>query len=185
MEKHLMAKKIAEVEKILQTMNNATNKIIIEMNNRIDNLNQNWQKRLQYHNEKWKNDKHTTHSTSVTETRSSRDIQIESSRNVSDAIRQTERRLFEITDRLASVEKMEQKLEEIIKILKRRPYNQSEIITSPIDNLQISESENVDLTRLTRSMPNGSISNIPHFYGVIEMTETYFMVLSISFEKEI
>lgn len=61
----------------------------------------------------------------LTKTRSSNDI--------NDVIWRTERRMLELTDRLAPIQKMEQKLEEIIDVLKKAPCYQS--ILSSTDNL--------------------------------------------------
>ncbi|VDN38048.1 unnamed protein product [Gongylonema pulchrum] len=54
MERHLMSKKITELNNVLEKINGATNKVMIEMDNRVDDLNRDWQKRLQSQNFKWK-----------------------------------------------------------------------------------------------------------------------------------
>ncbi|VBB29319.1 unnamed protein product [Acanthocheilonema viteae] len=163
MERHLMSKKIAELEKILQKINDATNKIIIEMNNRIDDLNREWQERLQNENVKWKNDMHASYKycNKLTESKSSHEI--------NNGLWRMERRLVELTDRLSSIQKMEQKLEEIIAILRMNHCYQS---FAANDKLPISGNESVVSTAKTAQ----NMQNDLNFYGVVEITENYSMV---------
>ncbi|KAL4003342.1 hypothetical protein ACH3XW_7215 [Acanthocheilonema viteae] len=164
MERHLMSKKIAELEKILQKINDATNKIIIEMNNRIDDLNREWQERLQNENVKWKNDMHASYKycNKLTESKSSHEI--------NNGLWRMERRLVELTDRLSSIQKMEQKLEEIIAILRMNHCYQS---FAANDKLPISGNESVVSTAKTAQ----NMQNDLNFYGVVEITENYSMCL--------
>uniref|UniRef100_A0A0R3RW70 Tektin n=1 Tax=Elaeophora elaphi TaxID=1147741 RepID=A0A0R3RW70_9BILA len=175
MERHLMSKKIAELEKILQKINDATNEIIIEINNRVDDLNRDWQERLQNENAKWKNDMQASHKyfnrkgitqlcNSLTKIKSSREVN-------NDGMWRVERRLLELTDRLAPIQKMEQKLEEIIEILRRDRLHQ---LIASTNKLRISESESVNTAKAAL---NSESTKGPNFYGVVEITENYSMVI--------
>ncbi|KAM3723085.1 Gastrulation-defective protein [Dirofilaria immitis] len=161
MEKHLMSKKVAEVEKVLQKMNNTTNKITTEMNNRMDGLNRDWQERLRNQNAKCRNDMFATHKYC----NSSKLREVSSSCDVDDVLYQTKQHLLEITDRLASIKKIEHKLAEIIEVLKRTPYNRSKAITDNIAG------------KTTRHIQKDNFSNTPNFYGVVEIIEIYSMCL--------
>ncbi|MCP9258221.1 hypothetical protein DINM_002728 [Dirofilaria immitis] len=133
--------------------------IALKMNNRMDGLNRDWQERLRNQNAKCRNDIKLR--------------EVSSSCDVDDVLYQTKQHLLEITDRLASIKKIEHKLAEIIEVLKRTPYNRSKAIT---DN--IAESESVDTTgKTTRHIQKDNFSNTPNFYGVVEIIEIYSMCL--------
>ncbi|EFO23061.1 hypothetical protein LOAG_05427 [Loa loa] len=147
--------------------------IALKMNNRVDDLNRDWQERLQKENVKWKNNKHSSNKYCKNRVTGS-----QSSQDVSNMMWRTERRLLELTDRLAPIQKMEQKLEEIIEVLKRNPcYQPTSAIT---DNLHISESENANTTE---NMQKDGVAKAPNFYGVVEITENYSMVIFYSILK--
>uniref|UniRef100_A0AAF5PNZ3 Uncharacterized protein n=1 Tax=Wuchereria bancrofti TaxID=6293 RepID=A0AAF5PNZ3_WUCBA len=171
MERHLMSKKIAELEKILQKINDATNEIIIEMNNRVDDLNRDWQERLRNENVKWENDIHTSNKYCDNKPIETRNLQ-----DINNVMWRTERRLIELTDRLAPIQEMEQKLEEIIEVLKNAPcYHQS--TSTATDNLHISESESVNTARTARNMQKESVAKAPNYYGVVEIAANYSVCL--------
>ncbi|VDO23327.1 unnamed protein product [Brugia timori] len=143
----------------------------LKMNNRVDDLNRDWQERLRNENVKWENDIHTS-----SKYCDNRPIETRNLQDINKVIWRTERRLIELTDRLAPIQKMEQKLEKIIEVLKNAPcYHQSTSITT--DNLHISESESVNTARTAQNMQEESVTKAPNFYGVVEIAANYSMVI--------
>ncbi|VDN18530.1 unnamed protein product [Gongylonema pulchrum] len=121
MERHLMSKKITELNNVLEKINGATNKVMIEMDNRVDDLNRDWQKRLQSQNFKWKD---RISALSNYDNRAPQDTARPSgdSFDIGNSMWRTERRLTEIVDRLSSIPRMEKNLETIIKMVNRSYY---------------------------------------------------------------
>ncbi|VDK85611.1 unnamed protein product [Litomosoides sigmodontis] len=171
MERHLMSKKITELEKILRKINDATNKIIIEMNNRVDDLNRYWQERVENENLKWKNKLHASYNNSNKLTES------KSSRKTNNCLWRMEQCLLELTERLPSAQKIDQKLEEIIEMLRTNHCYRS---TAATDQLRISQGGSTTNTAKTAQNiqnDNSAATKDSNFYGVVEITESYSMCL--------
>ncbi|CAG9535203.1 unnamed protein product [Cercopithifilaria johnstoni] len=155
--------KKAKMEEVRQIIN------ALKMNNRVDDLNRDWQERLKNENVKWENDIHSSNKSCNKLTES------KSSYKIDKGLRQMERHLFKLTNRLSSIPKMEQKLDEIIGILQRNYCYRSIPATN---KSHISKSESIgNTTKTAKNMQNNSpIAKISDYYGVVEITENYYLV---------
>ncbi|VDN06730.1 unnamed protein product [Thelazia callipaeda] len=174
MERHLMSKKIRELNEVLEQMNDSTNRIIVEMDNKVNDLNHDWEDILQSQHIKINNKIKGLCDCSNYKKNYGKWA---TAANVNDPLWRIERRLIQLADKLECTQKIEQTLQKGIDILSWNCCCQSHSSPTSSNADSTEKYGSAERTKLILGSQQTNFPTISELNGVTEMVGTYLLCL--------